>query len=182
MFILYSVLYTGNVELLNAIYHSTTGPHKTWNLHIIRCLQHRRCPYLALCLGRRLATMKYYKPLKDETPLESDFRDEDRRPNRLRIETERKDSGGEDCDSTRVGAILDLLSSKNSDFNANFNLTNGALNVLSKDVSQALFIKARKLLNPGIFFRWVIHLYAERKMIVFFGIHFVSTMIIWGTF
>jgi hypothetical protein len=51
----------------------------------------------------------------------------------------------------------------------------------SKDSDQALFKKARQLLNTGCFYRSIMQLYAERKLVVFFGIHFVSTMIIWGT-
>lgn len=44
---------------------------------------------------------------------------------------------------------------------------------------RAVFEKARNLLNPSRFFRWVICVYAQRKMNIFFFIHFASTIIIW---
>jgi len=43
----------------------------------------------------------------------------------------------------------------------------------------SLFNKAYEYLNPGCSFRRVVHLYAERKLLVFFLIHFACTMIIW---
>lgn len=46
----------------------------------------------------------------------------------------------------------------------------------------AVFKKARQLLNPSLFYRTIVYLFAERKMVVFFGIHLVSTLIIWGKF
>jgi hypothetical protein len=51
---------------------------------------------------------------------------------------------------------------------------------VSTDSAQALFKKARQFINPSPLYRWIMYLYAERKLVVFFGIHFVSTMIIWG--
>lgn len=45
-----------------------------------------------------------------------------------------------------------------------------------------IFEYARTVLNPGRFFRIVLHLFAERKLLVFFGVHFVSTMIIWSKY
>jgi NAD(P)H-flavin reductase len=54
-----------------------------------------------------------------------------------------------------------------------------------KDFGQddrAVFEKARKLLNPSRFFRWIICLYAQRKMNIFFLIHFTSTIVIWMHF
>ena len=51
---------------------------------------------------------------------------------------------------------------------------------VSTDSAQAVFKKARQLMNPSPLYRWIMYLYAERKLVVFFGIHFVSTMIIWG--
>ena len=42
-----------------------------------------------------------------------------------------------------------------------------------------LFHKARLLLCPTEFYRQITYLYAERKLMVFFLVHFVSTMIIW---
>ena len=44
---------------------------------------------------------------------------------------------------------------------------------------RAVFEKARNLLNPSRFFRWIIYLYAQRKMNIFFFIHFASTIVIW---
>lgn len=54
--------------------------------------------------------------------------------------------------------------------------------ISGKDSSQddrAVFEKARNLLNPSRFFRWVTYLYAQRKMNIFFFIHFTSTIVIW---
>jgi hypothetical protein len=51
-----------------------------------------------------------------------------------------------------------------------------------REEGRYIFEKAREYLNPGRFFRLVVRLYAERKLLVFFWIHFVSTMVIWGTF
>ena len=45
---------------------------------------------------------------------------------------------------------------------------------------RVIFEKARQFLKPGPFFRFVTYLYAERKLVVFFLIHFMCTMIIWG--
>ena len=59
-----------------------------------------------------------------------------------------------------------------------------ALGVVDGDgvsvVEKAVFRKARQLLDMGAIYRLVVYIYAERKLLVFFGIHFVSTMIIWG--
>ena len=44
---------------------------------------------------------------------------------------------------------------------------------------RALFKKARNNLNPSRFFRWIIYLFAQRKMNIFLCIHFVSTIVIW---
>ena len=45
-----------------------------------------------------------------------------------------------------------------------------------------IFERASQLLKPGPFFRLVTHLYAERKLVVFFSIHFMCTMIVWGMY
>jgi hypothetical protein len=50
-----------------------------------------------------------------------------------------------------------------------------------REEGRRIFEKASQYVNPGRFFRLVVHLYAERKLLVFFWIHFVSTMVIWGT-
>jgi hypothetical protein len=44
---------------------------------------------------------------------------------------------------------------------------------------EELFQKARHLLCPSTFYRHITYLYAERKLVVFFLVHFVSTLIIW---
>lgn len=49
-----------------------------------------------------------------------------------------------------------------------------------KEDERAIFQKARQYLNPGCFFRSIVYFYAERKIIVFFWIHFVCTLVIWG--
>ena len=44
---------------------------------------------------------------------------------------------------------------------------------------RCLFSKAKQYLSPGPAFRSVIRLYAERKLLVFFMMHFMATIIIW---
>jgi hypothetical protein len=51
-----------------------------------------------------------------------------------------------------------------------------------REEERAIFQKARQYLNPGCFFRLIVYLYAERKLIVFFWIHFFSTLVVWGKF
>ena len=67
--------------------------------------------------------------------------------------------------------------------------TTGCFQTLSEGVQKArreeeraVFQKARQYLLPGPFYRAIVHLYAERKLLVFFCIHFVSTMVVWGKF
>lgn len=45
-----------------------------------------------------------------------------------------------------------------------------------------LFQKSYEFIKPGAFFRFVVNFYAERKLLVFFWMHFVATMIVWGHF
>ncbi|CAB9511565.1 generating NADPH oxidase heavy chain subunit [Seminavis robusta] len=45
-----------------------------------------------------------------------------------------------------------------------------------------IFDKARQYLHPGIFFRYFTFLYAERKLLTFFWVHFVATLVVWGHF
>lgn len=51
-----------------------------------------------------------------------------------------------------------------------------------RESEREIFTKAREYLNPGWLFRLVMRLYAERKLVVFFWLHFFSTLVIWGTF
>lgn len=46
--------------------------------------------------------------------------------------------------------------------------------------TRSMFQKARQLLHKNSLYRIAVYLYAERKLVLFFWIHFVSTMIIWG--
>jgi hypothetical protein len=48
------------------------------------------------------------------------------------------------------------------------------------DSMRDLFKKSYEYIKPGPFFRFAVNFYAERKLLVFFWIHFVLTMIIWG--
>ena len=48
--------------------------------------------------------------------------------------------------------------------------------------TKGLFQKARILLNPSALFRGMTYLYAERKLMVFFLVHLVATLVIWGKF
>jgi hypothetical protein len=50
------------------------------------------------------------------------------------------------------------------------------------DSMRELFKKSYEYIKPGPFFRFVVNFYAERKLFVFFWIHFVTTMIIWGKY
>jgi hypothetical protein len=50
----------------------------------------------------------------------------------------------------------------------------------SEDSERDLFEKARQFLSPSAFYRVIVYLYAERKLMVFFWIHFVGTMVVWG--
>lgn len=45
-----------------------------------------------------------------------------------------------------------------------------------------IFEKARNNLNPSRFFRWIVYIYAQRKLNIFFCIHFVSTVVVWMHF
>lgn len=45
---------------------------------------------------------------------------------------------------------------------------------------RVLFKKSYEYIRPGPFLRFAVKFYAERKLLVFFWIHFVATMIIWG--
>jgi hypothetical protein len=47
---------------------------------------------------------------------------------------------------------------------------------------QDVFQKARQFLKPGPLFRAATYLYAERKLLVFFWVHFMATMIVWSKF
>lgn len=56
---------------------------------------------------------------------------------------------------------------------------------LTLDMEQAereIFVGARHYLNPGPFFRYIVYLFAERKLLVFSAVHFACTMIIWSHF
>jgi hypothetical protein len=44
---------------------------------------------------------------------------------------------------------------------------------------EELFQKARHMLCPSTCYKHITYLYAERKLVVFFLVHFVSTLIIW---
>lgn len=52
----------------------------------------------------------------------------------------------------------------------------------AEKAEREIFVGARHYLNPGPFFRSIIYLFAERKILVFSAIHFVCTMVIWTHF
>jgi hypothetical protein len=52
----------------------------------------------------------------------------------------------------------------------------------SLDKEHYIFRKAKEVLQPSCFFRFIINLYAQRKMNIFFFIHFVATVVIWVHF
>jgi hypothetical protein len=43
-----------------------------------------------------------------------------------------------------------------------------------------IFDKVRQYLRPGPWFRFITYLYAERKLVIFFLVHFMATMITWS--
>ena len=51
-----------------------------------------------------------------------------------------------------------------------------------REEKHALFRHCYEALTPGPFFKTIIYLYGERKLFVFFMLHFVATMIIWSHF
>ncbi|CAB9516820.1 oxidase homolog protein [Seminavis robusta] len=57
-----------------------------------------------------------------------------------------------------------------------------SISVESKDAEQELFARARSYLNLGRCYRIFTFLFAERKLVVFFWVHFMCTMIIWTHF
>lgn len=54
--------------------------------------------------------------------------------------------------------------------------------VFDKKSEKDLFDKARQYLNPGPLFRFFTYLYAERKLLTFFWVHFIATLVVWGHF
>jgi predicted ferric reductase len=57
--------------------------------------------------------------------------------------------------------------------------TDGSSSTESPKSVKYLFKKASEYLHPGPMFRATVYLYAERKLVVFFFIHFMATMTIW---
>ena len=50
------------------------------------------------------------------------------------------------------------------------------------EVEKVIFRKARQYLNPGPLYRYFVYLFAERKLLVFFWAHLMSTLVVWGTY
>ena len=50
------------------------------------------------------------------------------------------------------------------------------------EVEKVIFQKARQYLNPGPLYRYFVYLFAERKLLVFFWAHLMSTLVVWGTY
>ena len=48
--------------------------------------------------------------------------------------------------------------------------------------TKTLFRRAADFIQPSSLFRLIVHLYGERKLVVFFWLHFVATMAIWVHF
>ena len=51
-----------------------------------------------------------------------------------------------------------------------------------KEIEKLIFQKARQYLNPGPLYRYFVYLFAERKLLVFFWAHLMSTLVVWGTY
>lgn len=51
-----------------------------------------------------------------------------------------------------------------------------------REEERAIFHQARQCLTPGPWFRFVTHLYAERKLLIVFWVHLVATLVIWVHF
>lgn len=70
----------------------------------------------------------------------------------------------------------------------NNNLDDSVTSKSSKSISSGsnggsdkeIFEKARRYLNLGPAYRVFTHLFAERKLLIFFWVHFICTMVIWG--
>jgi len=73
-------------------------------------------------------------------------------------------------DSAEIG--LSAADSSSSD-SMNFGST-------GPETIRSLFDSAYVFLNPSSMFRFVVYLYAERKLLVLYWAHFLSTMIIWS--
>lgn len=80
-------------------------------------------------------------------------------------------------DSSASMKLIDHQSSDGNDDNSN-----NEAEKLEWQEEVSVFDKAREYLRPSFFFRWVISMYAQRKMVVFFLIHMMSTLVIWAHF
>lgn len=50
----------------------------------------------------------------------------------------------------------------------------------SAGAEKEIFERARHYLNLGPAYRIFTHLFAERKLLIFFWVHFICTIVIWG--
>mmetsp|Transcript_23374 Transcript_23374/g.55252 ORF Transcript_23374/g.55252 Transcript_23374/m.55252 type:complete len:862 (+) Transcript_23374:172-2757(+) len=53
---------------------------------------------------------------------------------------------------------------------------------LRRQETKMLFHRATQHIKPGPFYRWIVYLYGERKLWVFFLLHTVATLVIWTHF
>jgi predicted ferric reductase len=92
-------------------------------------------------------------------------------------------TGNDDVDTGNVVSDEPSKHAKNSENNRDeYSETDEDLSNSSDSDTRALFQKARQLLCPTRFYRQVTYLYAERKLMVFFLVHLVSTLIVWSHF
>ncbi|KAL7564086.1 hypothetical protein ACA910_012366 [Epithemia clementina (nom. ined.)] len=54
--------------------------------------------------------------------------------------------------------------------------------IFPEEETRALFLRGASYIKPSRFFRLIVNLYGDRKRFVFFWLHFVATMVIWGHF
>lgn len=51
---------------------------------------------------------------------------------------------------------------------------------VTRKMEKDIFNKARQYLNPGPVLRFFVYLYAERKLLTFFWVHCIATLVVWG--
>lgn len=83
--------------------------------------------------------------------------------------------------STDEVEVLELASSFDSEKStqASDDASTDFSDVAFKEEEREFFRKARTCLSPGAMFRYIVQFYAERKIVIFFWIHLVGTLIIW---
>lgn len=87
-------------------------------------------------------------------------------------------------DQQHYPSLAGVVEEENDDENNSFTTHDMSHSDVDDDIEQEkmIFDKARQYLTPGIFFRFFTYLYSERKLLVFFWIHFMCTMTVWSKY